>query len=80
MEIPIEHAHYIAKKGSVCIDGVSLTVNNVQGNIFDLNIIPHTAKETIISDYSEGTIVNVEFDLLARYLERLITKEEGAAK
>ena len=80
MEIPIEYAHYIAKKGSVCIDGVSLTVNNVQGNIFDLNIIPHTAKETIISDYSEGTIVNVEFDLLARYLERLITKEEGAAK
>ncbi len=80
IEIPIEHAHYIAKKGSVCIDGVSLTVNNVQGNIFDLNIIPYTAKETIIGDYSEGKIVNIEFDLLARYLERLITKEDGGAE
>ena len=80
MEIPVEHAHYIAKKGSVCIDGVSLTVNKVQGNTFDINIIPHTAKETIIGDYSEGTIVNVEFDLLARYLERLITKEKGAVE
>ena len=80
MVIPIEYSHYIAKKGSVCIDGVSLTVNNVSGNIFDLNIIPYTANETIIGDYSEGTIVNVEFDLLTRYLERLITKEEGVAK
>jgi riboflavin synthase len=80
IEIPIDYAHYIAKKGSVCIDGVSLTINNVNGNELDLNIIPHTANETIISDYYEGTIVNVEFDLLVRYLERLITKEEGVTK
>jgi len=75
IEIPAEYAHYVAKKGSVCIDGVSLTVNEVSGNTFELNIIPHTADVTIIGDYAVGTAVNVEVDLLARYLERLMSKD-----
>lgn len=75
IEIPKEYARYVAKKGSVCIDGVSLTVNQVSGNMFDLNIIPHTSEVTIINDYAAGTVVNVEVDLLARYLERLLDKD-----
>jgi len=75
IEIPLEYAHYVAKKGSVCVDGVSLTINEVSANSFDLNIIPHTAAVTIIGDYAVGTIVNVEVDLLARYLERLLSKD-----
>jgi len=76
IEIPKEYARYVAKKGSVCVDGVSLTVNEVSGNTFDLNIIPHTAECTIIDDYAVGTVVNVEVDLLARYLERLLDKDD----
>jgi len=72
IEIPKDYARYVAKKGSVCVDGVSLTVNEVSGNTFELNIIPHTADVTIIGDYASGTVVNVEVDLLARYLERLL--------
>ena len=75
IEIPKEYARYVAKKGSVCVDGVSLTVNEVSGNTFELNIIPHTAQSTIIDDYAAGTVVNVEVDLLARYLERLLDKD-----
>ncbi|MDH5454897.1 MAG: riboflavin synthase [Gammaproteobacteria bacterium] len=75
IEIPAEYARYVAKKGSVCVDGVSLTVNEVSGNSFELNIIPHTAEVTIIDDYTTGTVVNVEVDLLARYLERLLDKD-----
>ena len=75
IEIPSEYAHYVAKKGSVCIDGVSLTVNEVSAGTFELNIIPHTADVTIIGDYAVGTMVNVEVDLLARYLERLVSRD-----
>jgi len=75
VEIPREYARYVAKKGSVCVDGVSLTVNEVSGSTFELNIIPHTADVTIIDDYAPGTVVNVEVDLLARYLERLLDKD-----
>jgi len=75
IEIPVQYAHYVAKKGSVCVDGVSLTINEVSGSCFELNIIPHTADVTIIGDYSVGTSVNVEVDLLARYLERLLSKD-----
>ena len=76
-EIPPDYARYIAKKGSVCIDGVSLTINEVSGPRFELNIIPHTAEVTIIGNYAVGTIVNVEVDLVARYLERLIGANPG---
>jgi riboflavin synthase len=75
IEIPKEYARYVAKKGSVCVDGTSLTVNEVSGSVFELNIIPHTAEVTIIGDYAEGTVVNIEVDLLARYLERLIDRD-----
>ena len=79
VEIPAEVSRYIAKKGSVCIDGVSLTVNEVSGNTFDVNIIPHTAEVTIIGDYQVGTGVNIEVDLLARYVERLLGSGEESA-
>lgn len=72
IEVPAVLERYIAEKGSVCIDGVSLTVNNVGQGWFEVNIIPHTMQETIISDYKVGTQVNLEVDLIARYLERLI--------
>ena len=77
IEIPAEFARYVAKKGSVTVDGVSLTVNQVAGAVFEVNIIPHTAEVTIIGDYAVGSTVNIEVDLLARYLERLLSKDEG---
>jgi riboflavin synthase len=71
-EVPTELARYIAKKGSVCVDGVSLTINEVSGNTFSLNIIPHTAEITTMGAYDKGTTVNIEVDLLARYIERML--------
>ena len=71
-EVPTELARYIAAKGSVCIDGVSLTVNKVEGCVFDVNIVPHTQTHTIIGGYQAGTKVNLEVDVIARYLERLL--------
>ena len=78
---PAPLARYIAPKGSICIDGTSLTVNQVDGAEFSVNIIPHTRAETIIGQYREGQQVNLEADLLARYLERLQQgdKEKQAA-
>ena len=75
VEIPAPFARYVAQKGSVTIDGVSLTVNAVSGASFEVNIIPHTADVTIIGEYKVGTAVNVEVDLLARYIERLLSKD-----
>lgn len=77
--IPAAYSRYIAKKGSVCIDGVSLTVNAVSDTSFSVNIIPHTADVTIIGDYRTGTEVNIEVDLLARYVERLLGGGEESA-
>ncbi len=74
VEIPAAYSRYIARKGSICIDGVSLTVNEVSDNAFGVNIIPYTAEVTIIGDYRSGTEVNIEVDLLARYVERLFEK------
>jgi len=73
IEAPADIARYIAHKGSVCINGISLTVNQVTGCEFDVNIVPHTRAETTISEWQVGTEVNLEVDLLARYLERLLT-------
>jgi len=74
-EIPKSLGRYIARKGSVCVDGVSLTVNGVgdKGDVthFDVNLIPHTRAQTIIRNYQLGTQVNIEIDIIARYLERL---------
>ncbi len=70
--VPADLHRYIAEKGSICIDGASLTVNKVTANGFEVNIIPHTLQETIIKDYQVGKKVNLEVDLIARYLERLL--------
>lgn len=69
---PEQLARYIAEKGSITVDGTSLTVNGVEGGDFVLTIVPHTIQETIISEYAVGTRVNLEVDLVARYLERLL--------
>lgn len=71
-------ARYIAHKGSICIDGTSLTVNAVNGAEFDLNIIPQTMAETVFGDYHAGTRVNLEVDVIARYLERLVLGDAAA--
>jgi len=76
-EVPGELARYIARKGSVCVDGVSLTINEVSGNTFGLNIIPHTAEVTTMGAYHVGTAVNIEVDLLARYIERMLGGDAG---
>jgi len=78
IEVPEEYGRYIAKKGSVCVDGVSLTVNEVSARSFDVNIIPHTADVTIIGDYKPGAPVNIEVDLVARYLERLLSTDSDS--
>jgi riboflavin synthase len=72
IKAPQDLARYIAAKGSITIDGVSLTVNRVDGELFEINIVPHTLQETIIGSYQAGTKINLEVDVIARYLERLI--------
>lgn len=77
IELPAGYSRYVARKGSVCIDGVSLTVNAVSANSFSVNIIPHTADVTIVGNYHVGTAVNIEVDVVARYLERLLAGDGG---
>jgi riboflavin synthase len=77
IEAPQRLARYIAAKGSVCVDGASLTVNTVTAKVFELMIVPHTQAETIVGQYQAGTRVNIEVDIIARYLERL--SQFGAA-
>lgn len=71
-------AKYIAHKGSITVDGTSLTINKVGGAEFELNIVPHTMTHTVMSDYRVGTKVNLEVDLVARYLERLLLGDKAA--
>ncbi|MBT8138445.1 MAG: riboflavin synthase [Gammaproteobacteria bacterium] len=73
IQVPGELGRYIAAKGSVCIDGTSLTVNTVDGDIFGINIIPHTFENTLFNSYSVGSAVNIEVDIIARYVERIST-------
>lgn len=73
-ELPADLMRFVAPKGSICIDGVSLTVNKVEGLRFDVNIIPHTLKETTLGGLGIDDEVNIEIDVVARYLERLMTK------
>lgn len=77
---PTELARYIAHKGSITIDGVSLTVNEVDGHRFRLTIVPHTAGETTLIDLQAGDKVNIEVDLIARYLERLMRFDNKQAQ
>ena len=78
LRAPRDIAKYIAQKGSITVDGTSLTVNVVEGSEFELNIVPHTMLHTVIGDYKVGTKVNLEVDLVARYLERLLLGDKAA--
>lgn len=73
-ELPADLMRFVAPKGSICVNGVSLTVNNVEGVRFDVNVIPHTLKETTLGELRVEDEVNIEIDVIARYLERLMTK------
>ncbi len=75
---PASLAKYIARKGSICVDGVSLTVNRVEGAEFELNIVPHTLHKTTLGECRPGYRVNLEVDIIARYLERLLLGERAA--
>ena len=76
VEAPANLARYIAVKGSICVDGTSLTVNKVNGARFELTIIPQTWDETVFSEYAVGSAVNLEVDVIARYLERLMQYDQ----
>ena len=78
IKVPDELAKYIAQKGSICVDGISLTVNAVQGAEFSLNIVPHTLEMTTLGKAKVGQRVNLEVDVIARYLERLMLGKEAA--
>ncbi len=78
IQAPDGLARYIAEKGSICVDGISLTVNRVQGAVFELNIVPHTLRATTMGEFQPGREVNLEVDLIARYLERLMLGERAA--
>lgn len=75
---PVEIAKYLAEKGSVTVDGISLTINHLRGNIISLNLIPHTADRTNIGTWKTGAKVNLEVDVLARYIERLMLGDQAA--
>jgi len=70
--LPHELKKYLARKGSVCVDGVSLTVNHAEGDLFEVNLIPHTLQATTLGRLAPGTKVNLEVDLIARYVERML--------
>lgn len=72
VEAPVSLSKYIAGKGSITVDGVSLTVNSVQGALLSLNIVPHTAQQTLLDQYVTGSKVHLEVDIIARYMERLL--------
>lgn len=74
--MPSAISHYIASKGSITIDGISLTVNSVSENTFSVNIVPHTLAKTTLAHYAIGQAVNLEVDLVARYIERLLQKPD----
>src|SRR6056297_3139218 len=78
--VPDELARYLARKGSICIDGVSLTVNGVEGSTFSVNIVPHTLEATGFGSYRSGSQVNLEVDIVARYLERLVGEPGGLTR
>jgi len=78
IKAPAPLARYIAEKGSIGVDGISLTVNKVSGANFELNIVPHTLQETTMGDFQASRKVNLEVDIIARYLERLLLGEKAA--
>jgi riboflavin synthase len=80
IKMPQSIARYVAEKGSVTVDGISLTVNAVRKDAFRLTIIPHTSSETTIRSFVPGRVVNLEVDIMARYLERLIESKSHEAE
>lgn len=76
VEVPADQARYVAPKGSICVDGISLTVNEVDGARFRVNIVPHTTEVTRITEPRPGDAVNIEVDILAKYVERLLSARE----
>jgi riboflavin synthase len=72
VRVPPDLVRYVARKGSICVDGVSLTVNRVEGDFFEANLIPHTLQVTTLSRLGPGAKVNLEVDLVARYVERML--------
>jgi len=79
IEAPAALLRYMAPKGSICVDGVSLTVNAISDPVFELNIVPHTLGQTTLAHCAAGSRVNLEADLIARYLERLLLKRDQSA-
>jgi riboflavin synthase len=75
--VPEALVRYLARKGSVCVDGTSLTVNRIEAREFEVHLIPHTLSATIAGGYRAGTRVNIEVDLLARYVESLLSASVG---
>ncbi|WP_043765879.1 riboflavin synthase [Algiphilus aromaticivorans] len=78
LEVPEALSRYIARKGSVAVDGISLTVNDVEGSCFGVNIVPHTWAHTTLGTTEVGAAVNIEVDLIARYTERLLAAGNGS--
>ncbi|WP_394247888.1 riboflavin synthase [Vibrio profundi] len=76
VEMPSELSKYVAQKGSITVDGISLTVNDLRKNAFKLTIVPHTSSETTIDQFQVGRKVNLEVDVLARYMERLLQGQQ----
>lgn len=76
VNMPADIAKYVAQKGSITVDGISLTVNDLRKNAFKLTIVPHTSEETTIDDFLVGRKVNLEVDVLARYMERLLQGQQ----
>jgi riboflavin synthase len=78
VRVPAELARYLARKGSITINGVSLTVNRAEGDRFEVNLIPHTLEVTNLKSLAVGVRVNLEVDLLARYIERLLEAQDNS--
>lgn len=78
VKAPDALAKYMAEKGSITVDGISLTINHLDGTLMSLNLVPHTATQTTIQDWQLGSKVNLEIDVLARYLERLLMGDQAA--
>ena len=77
LEVPSDLARYVAAKGSICVDGVSLTVNEIEGTRFRVNIVPHTIEVTHMGDLKPDAAVNLEVDILAKYVERMVMGPDG---
>lgn len=79
-EIPAEQCKYVVKKGSIAINGISLTVADISGNIFHIAVIPHTFAQTTLSTLKIGDLVNIETDILGKYIEKLLSVSDNSAK